>query len=124
MKLYICNALAMGMLDREVQDRPLSDGGPRCPRPITREQAREYCLKAWPEVIPAVGHSDTAWIIAGLMDLPIEKVHARTTVRLQGGPQDPWDRLELALIGAYTGPRLPERCIVLPEGAAIEWWLV
>jgi hypothetical protein len=134
MKIYICNALALGMLDRAVQSRGFDNratqGIPRIPTPISLEQARKMVAptvegKSMPvEIVPAVGHMDTARVIADQLGLPVEKVYARVTVRLKGGFEEPYDRLEMALIGAYTGPRLPEGATKLPEGAAIEWWVV
>lgn len=128
MRIYICNALALGMLDRAVQSRSLTEratkGLPRIPTPISLDRARELVSRGGAEIVPAVGHMDTARVIADQLGLPVEKVYARVTVRLKGGFEEPYDRLEMALIGAYTGPRLPEGATKLPEGAAIEWWMV
>lgn len=125
--VYVCNALAMGMLDREVQGRGASHantaGTPRTPRPISVERARELVRPqagVAVQLVPAVGHVDTAAIIAVALGLCIEQVHARVTVRLPGGTETG----VYALIGAYTGPRLPEGSVVLPAGATLEWWLV
>ena len=133
MRLYICNALAMGMLDREVQARDIANratqGMPRIPTPITLEQARDLLHptldgQALPiEIIAAVGHVDTARLIADALGLAVEQVHGRITVRL-GEPSGPWESVECALIGAYVGPRLPEGCTTLPEGASLEWWRI
>lgn len=59
----------------------------------------------------AVGHADTATILADLLQLPVES--ARVTVSLAKG--------EVALIGQYTGPRLPEGTTTLPAGSTIKW---
>lgn len=127
MKLYICNALALGMLDRAVQARSITDratkGMPRVPRPIALDDARAMIARAT-EIVGAVGHADTARLIAGALELSVERVHGRITVRLRGGPDEEYDRAEMALIGAYVGPRLPEGCTTLPEGAEIDWWVV
>ena len=134
MKLYICNALAMGMLDREVQARDITyratRGLPRIPTPLTLEQARELLQPTLDgrelpiEIIAAVGHPDTARLIADALGLAVEQVNGRITVRLSGGPSEAWERAECALIGAYVGPRLPEGCTTLPEGASLEWWTI
>ena len=132
MKIYICNALAMGMLDRAVQARNTREratgGSPRTPRPVTLEEARAILRPQLDgrdlpvEIIPAGGHADTARLIGDALGIPMPV--ARITVRLQGGPDELYERAEIALIGAYTGPRLPEGCTQLPEGASLEWWIV
>lgn len=131
MKVYVCNALSMGMLDRDVQSLPVgSNGEPRIPRPLTLAQARDIVrpeLNGQPlpvEIVAAVGHADTARLIADAINLPFEQVNGRITVRLSGQPAGAWGSVECALIGAYTGPRLPEGCTTLPAGASLEWWIV
>ena len=127
MKLYICNSLALGMLDRSIQALSLDDcatmGSPRIPYPISLERARELVAMA-SDVVPAVGHADTAAVLATALGLTVSQVSDRKTVRLQGSPSGYTECVEYALIGAYVGPRLPEGCTTLPEGATIEWWLV
>lgn len=34
------------------------------------------------------------------------------------------DTVHQMLVAQYRGPRLPEGCTALPEGAEIEWWLI
>ena len=62
----------------------------------------------------AVGHADTAAVFSGLLGLTVQT--NRVTICLGGGDQ--------AVVGQYTGPRLPEGATVLPEGAAIKWLLL
>ena len=118
MKIYICNAFSLSMLDRETQARFDRDplGGPRTPRPV--EDVAEWFV-AWRshseiEVISAVGHADTAAIFSSILFYPV-KVN-RVSVKL--------DIDSKALIGQYIGPRLPEGATELPEGARIEWWFI
>ena len=118
MKIYICNAFSLSMLDRETQARFARDplGGPRTPRPV--EDVAEWFV-AWRshseiEVISAVGHADTAAIFSSILFYPV-KVN-RVSVKL--------DIDSKALIGQYIGPRLPEGATELPEGARIEWWFI
>ena len=66
------------------------------------------------EWVSGVGHADTAAVFSSELGRQVEC--NRTTVALQPG-----DRV---LVGQYTGPRLPEGATELPEGAAIQWWLV
>jgi hypothetical protein len=120
MKFFICNAFSLSMLDREIQSRPAVDPvyeTARTPRPVSDELLSTYCRMmlsgeiAWES---AVGHADTAAVFANELGLPI--LANRVSVRLVKG--------ECALIGQYIGPRLPEGCKTLPEGARIEWWIV
>ena len=62
----------------------------------------------------AVGHQDTANLFAAVLGVPVPC--QRTTVKAGSG-------LTL-LLGQYIGTRLPEGCSTLPEGAAIQWWLI
>lgn len=65
-------------------------------------------------VTSAVGHADTANVFSAV--LGAEVPCNRTTVTMNKG-----DR---ALVGQYSGPRLPEGAKTLPEGATIKWILV
>jgi hypothetical protein len=62
----------------------------------------------------AVGHADTAAVFSSLLGVPVPM--ERRTVTLQPG--------ETALVGQYSGPRLPEGATTLPEEATITWLLV
>lgn len=59
----------------------------------------------------AVGHADTASVFTDVLDLPVNTV--RATVVLKKG--------DVAIVGQYRGPRLPEGAVHLPEGATIQW---
>ena len=62
----------------------------------------------------AVGHADTAAVFSSV--LGVEIPCNRATVALKDG--------DVALVGQYSGPRLPEGATSLPEGAAIKWMVV
>ena len=62
----------------------------------------------------AVGHADTAAVFADVLGAPVPCT--RVSVTLKEG--------DVALVGQYSGPRLPEGCSTLPEGAAIKWMVV
>jgi hypothetical protein len=62
----------------------------------------------------AVGHSDTAAVFTE--QLGVEVPVNRATIALEKG--------EKVLVGQYKGPRLPEGCTSLPDGASINWCLV
>lgn len=120
MKFYICNAFSLSMLDREVQSRKPNDPvyeSARYPVPCSEELLSTYCrmmLDGQIEWESAVGHESTASLFANELGLPI--LPNRVSVKLVKGT--------MALIGQYSGPRLPEGATELPEGARIEWWLV
>lgn len=118
MKIIICNAFSLSMLDREQQyGRDYMDGV-RVPRPLSDESLSAFCRlirdgKA--ELVSAVGHADTAWLIANELGLPVTV--NRVSVKLT----NPDTR---AIIAQYTGPRLPEGTKTLPECAKFEWWII
>lgn len=62
----------------------------------------------------AVGHADTANVFASVLgvDVPVNRVSVMLT------------RGQTALVGQYSGPRLPEGATTLPEGATIRWMVV
>ena len=62
----------------------------------------------------AVGHADTAAVFSSV--LGVEIPCNRVTVALKEG--------DVALVGQYSGPRLPEGASTLPEGATIKWMVV
>lgn len=118
MKIIICNAFSLSMLDRDKQSGRDAMDGVRVPRPVSDETLTEYCrliLDGSIEFESAVGHADTAAVFANELGLPIQV--NRVSVKLT-------DHETRALIGQYVGPRLPEGTKTLPEGAAIEWWIV
>ena len=78
---------------------------------IPIEDAAEHLLDG---LVSAVGHADTAAVFSQLLGMPVPC--ERRTVHLR--PTD------CAILGQYTGPRLPEGATTLPEGAEIRWYLV
>ena len=62
----------------------------------------------------AVGHADTAAVFSNVLGVPVPC--NRATVALKEG--------DVALVGQYSGPRLPEGATALPEGATIKWLVV
>lgn len=63
----------------------------------------------------AVGHADTAAVFAAVLGDVIVPCN-RATVCMRAG--------DAAILGQYSGPRLPEGATALPEGASIKWILV
>lgn len=120
MKIFICNAFSLSMLDREVQSRAPGNATMECARypvPCSDKLLSEYCrmmIEGKVEWESAVGHESTAFLFGNELGLPI--LTNRVSVKLV--------KDTMALIGQYIGPRLPEGCTELPEGARIEWWLI
>ena len=77
---------------------------------IDLEQAKRLAIGAE----SAVGHQDTASVFATELGCPVP--FNRANVQLARGEQ--------AMVGQYSGPRLPEGTTKLPEGATIKWLLV
>lgn len=59
-----------------------------------------------------IGHADMAAVVGNLLEKEVPM--NRDTMKFHG----------VMLVAQYTGPRLPEGTTVLPEGAAVEFWLV
>ena len=62
----------------------------------------------------AVGHADTAAVFADVLGVPVPCNRVSVTL----------DHCATALVGQYSGPRLPEGATTLPEGATIKWMIV
>ena len=101
--MYILNAFSLNMIsgDADIAVREVS-------------QKVAACLAADCTSTSAVGHADTAAVFSHV--LGVEIPCNRATVVLKDG--------DLALVGQYSGPRLPEGATSLPEGAAIKWMVV
>jgi hypothetical protein len=61
-----------------------------------------------------VGHQDTANILSDVLGMPI--LFNRESVILKPG--------DTLLVAQYSGPRLPEGCMELPEGACFRWFMI
>ena len=79
-------------------------------REITRAVAASLALAC----TSAVGHADTAAVFSNVLGVTVPC--NRATVALKEG--------DVALVGQYSGPRLPEGATTLPEGATIKWLTV
>ncbi len=66
------------------------------------------------EAKSAVGHAETAAVFGSVLGMDVPAV--RATIVLNKG--------DVALVGQYVGPRLPEGATKLPDGATIKWLVV
>ena len=81
---------------------------------IVREISRTMAASLAAHCPSAVGHADTAAVFSSVLGVTVPC--NRATVAIKEG--------DLALVGQYSGPRLPEGATSLPEGAAIKWLVV
>ena len=99
--MFILNAFSLNMI---VGDADIAV------REITKDVAASLAANCQ----SAVGHADTAAVFSSV--LGVEIPCNRATVALKDG--------DVALVGQYSGPRLPEGATSLPEGATIKWVVV
>ena len=81
---------------------------------VVREVSQKVAAIRATACTSAVGHADTVAVFSSV--LGVEIPCNRATVALKEG--------DVALVGQYSGPRLPEGATSLPEGAAIKWVVV
>ena len=99
--MFILNAFSLNMIEGNV-DLVIQE--------ITKDVAARLASGA----VSAVGHADTASVFSHVLGVEIPA--NRATVTLKEG--------DVALVGQYSGPRLPEGATTLPEGAQIKWVVV
>ena len=81
---------------------------------VVREITKGVAASLAPACTSAVGHADTAAVFSSVLGVTVPC--NRATVALKPG--------DVALVGQYSGPRLPEGATSLPEGATIKWVVV
>ena len=99
--MYILNAFSLNML---VGNADIA----------VREVSQKVAASLAANCTSAVGHADTAAVFSNV--LGVEIPCNRATVALKEG--------DVALVGQYSGLRLPEGATSLPEGATIKWVVV
>ena len=99
--MYILNAFSLNMI---VGNADI----------VVREITKDVAASLAANCTSAVGHADTAAVFSHV--LGVEIPCNRVTVALKDG--------DVALVGQYSGPRLPEGATALPEGATIKWLVV
>ena len=99
--MYLLNAFSLNMLDKDANVLV---------REVSLETARSLAKIA----TSAVGHADTAAVFADVLGVPVPC----NRVGVSLGHRD------MALVGQYSGLRLPEGATTLPEGATIRWLVV
>lgn len=120
LKIIVCNAFSLSMLDREIQLGKCYPAQRRIPIPVTLEIALSWVelgKRGSVELESAIGHADTATLFSKILGIPL--IANRVSVKLGADNKN-----ASLLIGQYNGPRLPEGATTLPEGASIDWWMV
>lgn len=132
MKVYICNAFSLSMLDRATQDSHWEDPSVRRPSPLKDPIQILKMLELISfnenqkfEIISAVGHKDTARIISSILNMELKE--NRISIRLRGYNNDP--NSDVALIAQIVKSdgspyRLLPGATELPADAVIEWWYI
>ena len=101
--MFLLNAFSVNM----ILESPVKVRFERIPLDEVVEHLRDA-------LVSAVGHADTAAVLTKLLGMHVECNRYNIVLR----PPD------VAILGQYTGPRLPEGATTLPEGAEIRWYLV
>jgi hypothetical protein len=97
--MFILNAFSANML----QDMPTT---------VTFEEVSVEWVKQYAMVVKsAVGHADTASVFSTVLGFEVPM--NRTSVVL--------NKSDEAILGQYSGPRLPEGSTTLPDNAKIRW---
>lgn len=111
--IFVGNAFAIPMLEKQVNTlrfTPLSGNRKAA------DTLEEFVNNGW-QAVSCVGHADTASLLSEMLgtEVPMNRI----AVRLE-------HRQDVLLVGQLdlNGKRLPEGCKELPEGVAIQWWLV
>ena len=97
MTLYLTNGFSLNMLQPEIACS--------CRLTVREYRGTEAVVKGARSI---VGHAD----MARLLGVPMH----RETVQLGYDDQ--------CIVAQYTGPRLPEGCTILPDGASIKLYFV
>lgn len=109
MAAYIGNAFSFNMIDTN----DLLNGGSIHYTPMTTEEV-SFMLNSHGDVVSVVGHADTAKLFTKVLGhgIPCNRISLELT------------KADILIVGQYKGPRLPEGCNELPEGARIDWLMV
>ena len=107
MKLIICNAFSLNMLNGDAFEAVMCQCSPK---QLKREISVANKIESY------VGHQTTADIFSNILGVEIPM--NRGTLKINTGEE------YHILVGQYTGPRLEEGAKELPVGAKIVWWIV
>lgn len=106
--MKILNAFSLNMLEKEynqVQCAPIlsEEAGSVVQNTLYKGETIENCI----------GHADLAEVVRG--NIGIGGAERKSVTMVKG---------DTAIVAQYTGPRLPEGAVSLPEGASITYWFV
>lgn len=113
----LVNAFSINMLDRAKGARDVAF------IPVQRNAARNLVVNhnARGEFVCAIGHEDTARVVAADLQLPEYADEWAVIAKTRPNVSAEGNSL---IVAQYRGPRLPAGATELPEGATIEYWQV
>lgn len=103
----LANAFSLNMLGENVEETSINVVK------LTKQNAGWF-LRQVGEFQSYVGHPDTAAILT--QELGVEVKPNRETMKLDAG--------DVLIVAQYVGPRLPEGCRTLPEGARFIYYSI
>lgn len=103
-KVIISNAFSINMLSKQNQNISF--------KPIEVDEVQGLLANNTYE--SSVGHADTAGLFSNMLGVEITPNRRNDSLNNE----------VVLIVGQYTGPRLPEGAVNLPEGAEINWWKV
>jgi hypothetical protein len=114
-KIIITNVFSLNMLNPSNWDCSDSNNNTLGIMSVSLKETLHMLNYSDAVIESAVGHKDTAAVFSSVLGR--EVACNRSNVLLD-------DLDSVLLVGQYTGPRLPEGAMELPEGAIITWWCV
>jgi hypothetical protein len=112
MKVYLLNAFSLNMIPADAQGGKVVWSRIGVKAGADMSAGAEGILDYGRDFVSAVGHADTAAVFASVLGFTVPT--NRVNVTLQPG--------DIAVVGQYVGPRLPEGAKELPVGARIDWF--
>ena len=107
--LYFGNAFSINMLSGRTTLMYI---------PLGKDQIKaEFILNPDFNLIPCIGHADTAHVVQNDMQLDNELFN-----RISVKPD--FEAGDVLLVAQYEGIRLPEGTTTLPEGSKLTYWIV
>lgn len=104
--LYVTNAFSLNMMNLDIAKNVRFV-------PVPTENVKDILRGATEGIINAIGHPDTASLVAADINSeilpPAQRISVSMTVT------------DVLIIAQYIGPRLPEGSVKLPQGATIKY---
>lgn len=124
--MLVLNEISLNMIPRGVNGNLLI-------HPLPKETLEDILQRPdrWGDLESAIGHADTAslfekTLVEILSNAPPQNLRDGIvpTIKLPANIVNVELTSKPVIVGQYRGPRLPEGCTTLPEGAEIDWIFV